>query len=35
LPKLVAVMLERGWSDQRIRKIMGTNFLRVLAEVRP
>lgn len=34
-PKLVALMLERGWSDERIAKILGLNFLRVLRDVRP
>ncbi len=33
LPKLVAIMLERGWSHERIAKVMGGNFLRVLAAV--
>jgi membrane dipeptidase len=35
LPKLVAVLLERGWSQERIAKAMGGNFLRVLEAVRP
>ncbi|HZR83516.1 MAG TPA: membrane dipeptidase [Candidatus Binatia bacterium] len=34
LPRLVQHMLDRGWSDVRIRKILGENFLRVLAAVR-
>lgn len=34
-PKLVALMLERGWSAERIGKILGGNFLRVLRAVRP
>lgn len=34
-PKLVQLMLDRGWSDIRIRKVLGENFLRVLKEVRP
>jgi membrane dipeptidase len=34
LPRLVQLMLERGWSDTRIRKILGENFLRVVAAVR-
>ena len=34
-PRLVALMLARGWSDTRIQKILGLNFLRVLATVRP
>lgn len=35
LPRLVEHMLRRGWSAERIQKILGGNFLRVLAEVRP
>jgi membrane dipeptidase len=34
LPILVQLMLERGWSDERIRKILGQNFLRVVADLR-
>ncbi len=34
-PKLVDLMLGRGWSDECIRKILGENFLRVLKAVRP
>lgn len=34
LPRLVELMLRRGWSEERIRKILGTNFLRVLEAVR-
>lgn len=34
-PKLVALMLQRGWSEERIQKILGLNFLRVLKEIRP
>lgn len=34
-PRLVDAMLRRGWSDQRIRKILGGNFLRVLDHLRP
>lgn len=34
LPRLVQVMLDRGWSATRIRKIMGGNFLRALAALR-
>jgi membrane dipeptidase len=34
-PRLVAEMLERGWSETRIRKILGGNALRVIAAVRP
>ncbi len=35
LPRLVELMLRRGFSAPRIQKILGGNFLRVLAEVRP
>ncbi len=35
LPKLVQIMLDRGWSDSRIRKILGENYLRVVKAVRP
>jgi membrane dipeptidase len=35
MPKLVALLLERGWSAERIAKAMGGNFLRVLDAVRP
>jgi membrane dipeptidase len=34
LPRLVQLMLDRGWSDERIRKILGGNFLRVVAAIR-
>ena len=34
-PRLVAEMLGRGWSETRIRKILGLNALRVIAAVRP
>lgn len=34
-PRLVADMLRRGWSPERIGKILGGNYLRVLSEVRP
>ncbi len=34
-PRLVQDMLDRGWSPERIRKILGTNYLRVVGEVRP
>ena len=34
-PRLVDAMLRRGWSAERIRKILGGNFLRVLAQIRP
>jgi membrane dipeptidase len=35
LPTLVAEMLRRGWSAERVRKILGDNFLRCLRAVRP
>lgn len=35
LPRLVQHMLDRGWSDERIRKVLGTNYLRALAALRP
>lgn len=34
LPRLVEGMLQRGWSDGRVRKILGGNFLRVVEAVR-
>lgn len=34
LPRLVQLMLERGWSSERIRKILGGNFLRALVQLR-
>ena len=33
LPRLTEAMLRRGWSEQRIRKFMGGNLLRLFAEV--
>lgn len=35
LPRLVELMLGRGFGPETIRKVLGLNFLRVLAEVRP
>lgn len=35
LPRLVEHMLARGFSERQIRKVLGENFLRVLADVRP
>ena len=35
LPALVAAMLSRGWSPERVKKILGENFLRCLRAVRP
>lgn len=34
-PRLVASMLARGWTDERIAKVLGKNALRVIAAVRP
>lgn len=34
-PKLVQDMLDRGWSPERIRKILGLNYLRVVQALRP
>ncbi len=34
LPRLVERMLERGWSAERIQKILGGNFLRVVEALR-
>ncbi len=34
LPRLVELMLARGWSDTRIRKILAGNFLRVVEALR-
>jgi membrane dipeptidase len=34
LPRLVEIMLRRGWSAERIQKILGGNFLRVVAALR-
>jgi len=34
LPRLVQHMLDRGWSDDRVRKILGGNFLRTVAALR-
>jgi membrane dipeptidase len=35
LPKLVQHMLDRKWSPERIRKILGDNFLRTFGDIRP
>ena len=35
LPRLVQHMLDRGWSAERVRKILGANFLRALGALRP
>ncbi len=34
-PRLVQHMLDRGWSEGRIRKVLGGNFLRALGTLRP
>jgi membrane dipeptidase len=34
-PKLVDAMLRRGWTHERIRKVLGENYLRVLGRLRP
>ena len=34
LPRLVQAMLDRRWSEPRIQKILGGNFLRCLAALR-
>ncbi|MES1189095.1 MAG: membrane dipeptidase [Myxococcales bacterium] len=34
LPRLTQAMLDRHWSEQRIRKVLGLNFLRVVQAVR-
>ena len=35
LPRLAQEMLDRGWSDGRVRKILGGNALRVIEALRP
>jgi membrane dipeptidase len=34
LPRLVQLMLDRGWDDSRIKKILGGSFLRTVAALR-
>jgi membrane dipeptidase len=34
LPRLTHAMLKRGWTPQRVRKVLGGNFLRTLRELR-
>ncbi len=34
-PRLVQDMLDRGWSEDRIRNVLGRNYLRLVAQVRP
>jgi membrane dipeptidase len=35
LPRLVQMMLDRGFGGERVRKILGGNFLRALRQLRP
>lgn len=35
LPRLVQIMLDRGWRERTVRKVLGENFLAVLGELRP
>jgi membrane dipeptidase len=34
LPRLTHALLERNWSPERIQKVLGLNFLRVVSELR-
>lgn len=34
LPRLVDIMLRRGWKPERVQKVMGANFLRVVEALR-
>lgn len=34
LPKIVDIMLRRGWKEDRVRKVLGLNFLRVVEALR-
>ena len=34
LPKLTQALLTRGWSERRVQKVLGLNFLRVVESVR-
>ena len=34
-PRLVQHMLNRGWSTERVIKVLGGNFLRVFGQLRP
>jgi membrane dipeptidase len=33
LPNLTAALLERGWAPERVRKVLGTNLLRLFRDV--
>ena len=35
LPVLVEHLLRRGFSEERVRKVLGANYLRVMDAVRP
>lgn len=35
LPRLVQLALDAGWSDERVRRVVGGNFLRCLEALRP
>lgn len=35
LPRLVQIMLDRRWPESRIRGVLGANFLKALASLRP
>jgi membrane dipeptidase len=35
LPRLVQIMLDRGWAEDRVRRVLGGNFLRALGALRP
>ena len=34
-PRLAQAMLDRGWTAERVEKVLGGNFLRALALLRP
>jgi membrane dipeptidase len=34
-PRLVQAMLDAGWSERRIARVLGGNFLRAFGEMRP
>ena len=34
-PRMVDEMLRRGWTESRVRKVVGANFLRAWADLRP